>query len=57
MRFEIAVCGTKHIKEISGTRAERFSHADVVFEDLARGGWNVRWTVEEVFDDVVSQRH
>ena len=55
MRAEIAVGGTKHIEEITGARAQRFAHSDVVFEDLARRGWNVRWTVEEVFDDVVSE--
>ena len=56
MRAEIAVSRAKHIEEITSTCAQRLSHADVVFEDLARRGRHVRWTVEEVFDDVVSER-
>ena len=56
MRSQIAVRRAKHIKEVTSTRAERLSHADVVFEDLARRGGHVCWTVEEMLDDVVSQR-
>ena len=56
MGAEIAVGRAKHIEEITSARAERLAHADVVFEDLARRGGHVCWAIEEMFDDVVSQR-
>ena len=56
MRAEIAVCGAKHVEEITRTCAERLADADVVFEDLARRGGHVRRAIEEMFDDVVRKR-
>ena len=56
MGAEIAVRGPEHVENITCASAERLSHADVVFEDLAGRRGHVSCAVEEAFDDGVSQR-
>ena len=55
MGSEIAVSGSQHVKQVTSTRAERFSHAEIVFKDLARRCGHVRGAVEEMLDDVVCE--